>query len=68
MLIGTPRFEQAVLHLSGGRDFQIVRRGRGRYVREAKLNGVPIQNFQFSVRQMMSGGTLELTMSEQPVC
>lgn len=65
MLIGSPCFEEAALHLPGGKDFTIRRKGKGIYLREARLDGELLTEFRFTVRRMMQGGTLELTMGSK---
>ena len=64
MLIGSPRFEKAVLHLPGGKNFVILRKGEGIYTEKALLDGEPLKDLRFSVRRMMQGGTLTLIMKE----
>lgn len=66
MLIGTPRFAEATLHLANDKSFTIKRNGDGIYVNRALLNGKPLDTLRFSVRQMMQGGELELHMTTDP--
>ncbi|MBQ4050765.1 MAG: glycoside hydrolase family 92 protein [Oscillospiraceae bacterium] len=65
MLIGTPCFEKAVLHLPDGKDFVILRKGEGIYVKKARLDGEPLKELRFTVRRMMQDGTLEISMTER---
>lgn len=57
MIVGTPRYEKAVLHLPKG-DFEIRREGEGIYVKEAWLNGRKLEDFSFTASEMMEGGVL----------
>jgi len=66
MLIGSPRYACATLHLNGGRDFQVRRSGEGIYVREARLDGEVLADLALSASRMMRGGILEVTMSTEP--
>ena len=45
----------------------IRREGKGIYVKQAVLNGRKLDAMSFSVTEMMQGGELVLTMSEE-VC
>lgn len=65
MIIGTPRYQQVVLHLPKG-DFVIHREGNGIYPRVATLNGKLVDSFEFPASQMMDGGVLHIIMSEEP--
>jgi putative alpha-1,2-mannosidase len=66
MIIGLPCFNKAVMHLSSGKDFCVEKHGRGIYIKEAYLNGKRLSDLSFSVRDMMNGGKLEITVSEKP--
>lgn len=66
MLIGSPRYTSATLHLNGGRDFKICRSGEGIYVREARLDGELLADLSLPASRMMRGGVLEVTMSTEP--
>lgn len=68
MLIGSPLFDRAILHLPGG-DFRITAEGNGPeavFVSEATLNGRPLSRAWLKIEELMSGGELRLRMSEQP--
>lgn len=60
MLIGSPRYKKAVLHLPKGKDFTIVKEGEGGCVIAAELDGEPLADFSFTASRMMQGGTLVL--------
>jgi len=65
MLIGTPRLNRAAIHMANGRDFTIIRKGEGIYVKAALLNGRLLKKMSFTVTEMMQGGELILTMSTE---
>ena len=60
MLIASPAVQEAVLHLASGKEVQIHVHGNGIYVEKAIWNGKELQNMQFTVRDMMQGGKLEI--------
>ena len=63
---GTPLFQRATLHLAGGKEFTIIRKGdKGIYVKEICLNGKRLQGFKLKHQDIMAGGTLEFVMSEK---
>ncbi|MBQ8208648.1 MAG: glycoside hydrolase family 92 protein [Clostridia bacterium] len=65
MFLGSPHVENAVLHLAGGRKLEINVKNLAPdhiYVREAYLNGRRIEDYRFTVTEMMKGGTLEFIM------
>lgn len=64
MLIGCPQLPKAVMHLASGCDFTVVRLGEGDYVDYAVLNGRKLDDFSFTVHEMMEGGVLEVTMKK----
>ena len=43
---------------------RVRKQGNGIYVRHAELNHQPLDSLCFSVRQLMSGGELVLSMTE----
>lgn len=65
MLVGCPQLPKTVLHLSNGKDFTIERLGKGDYVESAVLNGRELSDFRFTVREMMDGGVLKITMKKE---
>ena len=66
MLIGSPRVREAALRMGNGRVFRILKQGSGIYVKRALLNGKPLDPLCFTVRDMMRGGDLALTMTANP--
>ena len=68
MLIGSPLFEKATIHLPGG-PFTVVAEGNSRenvFVKEAYLNGAPIQRSWLKMEEFVGGGELLLKMSDEP--
>lgn len=65
MIVGTPRYKKAVLHLPKG-DFEIRREGEGIYVKEAWLNGRKLEDFTFAASEMMEGGVLVTVHDSRP--
>ena len=64
MVIGSPRARETALRLGNGKVFRIQKQGEGIYVKSAALNEKPLQTLCFSAREMMRGGELMLTMTE----
>ncbi len=64
MLIGSPYFEESSIRLASGNTFTVRREGKGIYVERAVLDGETLGMLRLSVRRMMQGGMLTLTMTE----
>jgi predicted alpha-1,2-mannosidase len=67
--IGSPFFENATIQLPSGNTFVVkaVNYKEGnKYIKNAILNGNPLQKPWFSHEELMKGGTLELIMSDTP--
>ncbi len=60
MLVGMPYFEKASIKLSNEKSFEVVRLGKGSFVKYAVYNGVRLNELHLKVTDMMQGGTLEL--------
>jgi predicted alpha-1,2-mannosidase len=65
-VLGSPKFEEAVIHLENGNSFTIKRKGSGDYINKARLNGKEYLNSFITFKTIQEGGKLELTMSEEP--
>jgi predicted alpha-1,2-mannosidase len=68
-LIGSPAYQQATIHLAGGKDFVIEARNLSSeniYVTSATLNGKPIDRSWLRHREIAAGGRLVLTMRSTP--
>ncbi|HEY1902258.1 MAG TPA: GH92 family glycosyl hydrolase [Terracidiphilus sp.] len=67
LVIGTPMFEKATLHLDGDRTLVISRQGSGIYVQKATLDGAAYTNSWLPIAKLRSGTTqLDFTMGEAP--
>ena len=67
--IGSPVFPSAVVHLPGGKTFEIVAKGASednKYIQSATLNGEPLTRPFLSHEQVVKGGKLVFVMSDQP--
>lgn len=67
--LGSPIFDKVELELPNGRTFTIHAQGasgKAKYIQAAALNGKPLTTPKFSHKEMLEGGTLELTMGERP--
>ena len=67
--LGSPIFDKVELDLPNGRTFTIHAQGasgKAKYIQAAALNGKPLTAPKFSHKEMLEGGTLELTMGERP--
>jgi predicted alpha-1,2-mannosidase len=67
--IGTPLFDEAVIHAPGGRPFTIRAPGAAggrQYIQSARLNGKPITRTWISHEEIVRGGELAFTMGSQP--
>ena len=68
-VIGSPFFEKATLNLPNGKRFTVKAKGFGeenKYIQSARLNGKEWNKTWLTHEDIMAGGTLELTMGEQP--
>ncbi len=65
MIIGTPLYKKAVLHLQNGKTFTVERSGEGIYVKRAALDGQTLAKLEFPVTRMMRSGTLTLEMCNE---
>jgi len=68
VLIGSPLFETSALHLAD-KTFSVRREAQSPsqiYVQRASLNGQDIDRAYLTVDELMAGGTLTLTMGDQP--
>ena len=67
--IGSPFFEKTEIALPDGSTFTVkaVNYAPGnKYIQSARLNGKPLDRCWFTHRELMAGGTLELTMGDRP--
>ncbi|MGB7547878.1 MAG: glycoside hydrolase domain-containing protein, partial [Terracidiphilus sp.] len=67
VVLGTPLFNKATLHLAGGRTLVITREGSGIYVQSVSLDGAPYPNSWLPIRSIHPGANeLHFTMGQQP--
>jgi len=67
--IGSPLFKKVTIDLPGGRKFTLIAHHCStvnKYIQDAKFDGKTIDTPWFTHRQLMDGGTLELTMGPKP--
>ena len=64
MIVGAPQLNRVRLRLSNGKTFAIVRKGEGKFVHRATLDGRELENLEFSAREMMRGGELVCEMGD----
>ena len=68
-IIGSPSFEEVTLHLANGKQFTIKATGASSeniYISSVKLNGKIYNKNYLSHSDIMNGGCLEFTMSNEP--
>jgi predicted alpha-1,2-mannosidase len=66
--IGSPSFENTVIHLDNGKEFKIIANNCSRkniYIQSAKLNGEEWNKPWFSHKDIQNGGVLELIMGDK---
>lgn len=66
--IGSPNLDSAEITLGNGKTLKITAHNQGKkniYVESVKLNGVELEGCYITHDQLMSGGTLEFTMSNK---
>ncbi|MES2004676.1 MAG: GH92 family glycosyl hydrolase [Bacteroidota bacterium] len=67
--IGSPAIRKATLHLENGKTFRIDVKNQGIknvYVQKIILNGKPLDRLFLTHSEIMSGGNISFTMSDQP--
>ena len=67
--VGSPVFPEAVVHLPGGKTFEIVAKGASednQYIQSATLNGEPLTRPFLSHDEVVKGGKLVFVMGDQP--
>ena len=67
--VGSPVFPEAVVHLPGGKTFEIVAKGASednKYIQSATLNGKPLTRPFLSHDEVVKGGKLVFVMGDQP--
>ena len=67
--LGSPLFNDALIHLPDGKNFQIVVHrdsANSPYIQSAMLNGKPLNRFWLKHSEIMNGGLLVVNMSAHP--
>ncbi|GHV66091.1 alpha-1 2-mannosidase [Bacteroidia bacterium] len=64
----SPAFPKATIHLGNGKTLTIKANNPAQniYINKVTLNGVEIENNYVTYAQLMAGGTLDFTLSDQP--
>ena len=68
-IIGSPLFDKATLNVGGGKSFTvraINNSDKNMYVQKVRLNGKAYTKSYIDFKDIMRGGTLELTMGPKP--
>jgi hypothetical protein len=68
-IIGTPLFDKATINLENGKQFTVIANNRSEtniYNESAKLNGKPLEKTFINHSDIIEGGTLEFTMTDNP--
>lgn len=66
---GSPIVKQAVINLSGGKQFRVITHNSGNgniYIQKIVLNGKPYQKLYITHQAIVSGGVLEFYMGSKP--
>jgi predicted alpha-1,2-mannosidase len=66
VVLGTPRYERALVHLGDGRTLTIARHGAGNYVQSATLNGVAHPSSWVKATDLLDGDArIDFAMGEK---
>ncbi|MDZ7608509.1 MAG: glycoside hydrolase family 92 protein [Cyclobacteriaceae bacterium] len=68
-ILGTPSFEEVVIHLESGKSFSIKTQNlspENYYVQSASMNGMPYEKSWISHENIVSGGELIVEMGPMP--
>ena len=69
LVIGTPLFKQAIIHLENGQSFTIQAKNISNanfYIQSAELNGKPLKKSSLSYFDILKGGTNKYVMGSGP--
>lgn len=67
--LGSPRFDEATIHLQSGKSFHIMARGASAgkvYVSRIFLNGHKLNGYKLRHSELIAGGELRFEMSDKP--
>ena len=68
--VGSPYFQEAVVHLENGKDLRITAKGNRAdtpYISEMKVNGKPVKTNFLDHDDIAKGADLEFSMSQTPI-
>ena len=68
-VIGSPFFDRTTMHLPDGKTFTVRAKNlspENKFIQSATFNGQPLTKPWFTHRQLIAGGTLELSMGNRP--
>lgn len=68
-ILGSPIFDQAMIHMGNGKDFSVIARNnspKNIYIQSATLNGKPWNKPWFDHADIAAGGSLVLVMGPMP--
>ena len=68
-VLGAPQIPSITLHLEGGKTFTVKAQNlsaENKYVKSVSLNGQPLEGFTISHGDIVSGGTLQFVMTDEP--
>ncbi|QAA82552.1 glycoside hydrolase family 92 protein [Aequorivita sp. H23M31] len=68
-IIGTPLFEKSVINLEDGKKFEVIAKNisdKNIYIASASLNGKPLNRSYLYHNEIMEGGKLVFSMTDQP--
>ena len=68
-VLGAPQIEKISLSLPEGKTFTVEAKGlskTNKYVKSVELNGKPVTGLTISHKDVMNGGNLVFTMTDQP--
>jgi predicted alpha-1,2-mannosidase len=65
-IIGTPIFDEITVNLENGKQFSISRKGDGKYIQSASLNGSEFTASFITHSQILTGGKLKFEMGTKP--
>ncbi len=68
-VLGLPRFERTRLTFEDGKQFEVIAKGlsnKNCYVKSVKLNGKTLERSFITCEEVLNGGKLEFTMTNQP--
>jgi len=67
LVLGSPMFDQATLHIAGGKTLVVSRTGSGIYVQKVTLDGTPYKSMWLPIDKFHDGVTrLAFTMGTEP--